>query len=236
MLREGERRRGDETGLAPARGVPLAALPYTLPGSAGDQLHGWLVKATSRWQQLQPVLLRPLLELGIGSASAVIVAMQLGPGALPLVLVYLIVLAITCASKGEWTQSTFFTISWPLASAWVLGHLLFAPIRLESIVTSAGFALAMGGCARVNRSRAGDNPGAGLGLFQLVAPHAAVVLCVYAVGQPVIAMVVALLASAQLLWAPLLATPVQRGRYFGSVQWLFALAMVLAASALGRLP
>jgi len=128
----------------------------------------------------------------------------------------------------RWATGSMLAVSVPVFLAWLVGHAIHAAIRPESALVAACFALALGGCARVRCT--------GKGLLPLLLPQVVAIAYLIFLRQPVASAGVTLLASAQLLWAPQLQTPMGHTAYRRAVQITLAASMLLSAWTLGHGP
>ena len=210
----------------------IPALPYTLSGSAGHRLGTRLSTALTWWRQVEPRLGRPLLQLVGSTIFSLTVAAQLGQHTLALTIAVLVIAYASGFGRGPWASHPIASISFPLFTAWLLGHAVYNVPRPVSVLAAASFSLAFYGSSVLNKRL---EPVA-KGLTWQVAPQVAAVASLIAVKQPVAAAVVALLGTPQLLLAPLLETEHGREQYFRAVQLHLVISMFLTALALGYKP
>jgi hypothetical protein len=210
----------DPPGNVPQK--PIPALPYTLSGSASHRLGGRLSAALAWWQQVEPRLGRPLLQLLGSTVFSLAVAAQLGQQSL----------ALTVAGLAIAYANRIVSVSVPLFTAWLLGHAVYNTLRPASLFAAASFSVAFYGYSSLNQEL-------GTGVKALTWPvvsQAAAVASLIAVMQPVAAAIVALLGTCPLLLAPLLETERGREQYFRAVQSQLAIGMFVTALALGYTP
>ena len=208
----------------------IPTLPYTLSGSWSHRLGAWLSAAWAWWQQVKPRLGRPLLQLAGSSIFALTVAAQLGQQSLALTVAGLVI-AYASGLRRERSSSNLI-ISVPLFAAWLMGHAVYADLRPPSVLAAASFSVAFYGCSLLNKRTHAVGGGVAWTTVSQVAATAGLI----GVKQPVIAVVVALLGTLQLLLVPLLDTEHGRRQYFRAVQFQLAASMLLAALALGYRP
>lgn len=207
---------------------PIASIPYTLPGSASSQLASRLGVVSARLQRVAPELGTPLLQLTVSAVFSLAVAAELGQRTLVLATTALLCVYARSLVRERWAASPMMDISLPILLTWLIGHAAYAAIRPGSALVAACFALALCGCSKAHQT--------GKGLLCLLLPQVVAVIYFIVVRQPVTAAGVTLLASSQLLWAPLLQIPAGRTKYFRAVQLPLATSMLLAAWALGYGP
>ena len=200
---------------------PIPALPYTLPGSASEQLGSWLSTFLARWQQVKPYLGKPLLQLIASSVFSLTVAAQLGQQSL----------ILTAAGLGIAYVSSLDTkrrisVLAPLFLAWLLGHTIYSTIHLASALIAVFFAVTLYSAPKQMET----------GLIWQVMPQIAIVAGLVTIKQPLVATAVALLSTLGVLLIPLLQTQSGREKYFRIVQLQLAASMLLSALALGYKP
>lgn len=213
-------------------GNPVPALPYTLSGSASHQLGGRLSAALAWWQQVEPRLGRPLLQLLGSTVFSLAVAAQLGQQSLALAVAGLVIAYASGFGRGRWASNPIVSIPVPLFTAWLLGHAVYNTLRPISLLAAASFSLAFYGYSRLNQRLGSDVKG----LTWPVVSQAAAVASLIAAMQPVAAAIVALLGTLSLLLVPLLETERGREQYFRAVQSQLAIGMLVTAFALGYTP
>jgi len=212
--------------LGPVPPRPSPGLPYTLPGSVSHRLATWLSVVTAWWHQVSPRLRNPLLRLVASTIFSLTVASQLGQQCLAITAAGLVIAYVSGFGRRRWTVSPIVSYSVPLFLAWLLGHAAYDALHLVSVLVAASFALAFcrcNGVGRVNEELACQ-----------ITPQLAAVVGLVMIKQPVIAAVVALLATLPLLLAPLLETQSGREQCFRIVQAQLAANMILAALAVGH--
>lgn len=200
-------------------------LPYTVAGSPGYRLATRLSFFATWWQREKLVLSNTVAQWIAGIVFSLAVAAQLGPRSLVVAALGLVAAHIVVFMRGWQILRSKLSISVPLCLAWLLGHVVFAPLNVASAVVAASFAFVFSGCFVTSAT--------GRGLIAQVVPQAIVVASLIACSQPLAAVAVTLLASPQLLLAQLLEMPGRRERYFQAIQWHLALGMLLTALALG---
>jgi hypothetical protein len=210
----------------------LVALPYTLPGSASHRLAEKWSMARSWWQQVEPRLGKPLVQLVGSTIFALTVAAQLGRQSLALSFVVLTVGYASGLARARWASTPIVSVSFPLLTAWLLGHAAYDALEPASAVAGVCFALVFYGASVLKDT---SEPLAA-GLAWQVLPWAAAAVTLIAIKQPLIAATVALLATSQLLLVPLLEREGGHALYFRALQVQLAISMFLAASALGYTP
>lgn len=206
---------------APAR----FQLPYMLPSSAGHRFTSALARIIYHWRNVRRLLELPLTELGVGCAGALVVAAFLGTPTLWVTLAGVVAALATAVASKAPADNTLATVTLPLLLCWLVALSLSGHFYALSVVP--GLALALDGSALF----AVERTGRGL-LFQL-APQVLLVLCVLIAGRLLAGLVVGLSVFSQVLWAPALGAADQRRRYFQSLQVPWAIAMVVAALAVG---
>ena len=210
----------------------LVALPYTLPGSASHRLAEKWLMARGWWQQVEPRLGKPLVQLVGSTIFALTVAAQLGRQSLALGLLVLTVAYASGLARTRWASNRIVSVSFPMLTAWLLGHAAYDALDPASAFAGACFALVFYGAAVLKDS---SEPLA-VGLAWQVLPWAAATVTLMAIKQPLIAATVALLGTSQLLLVPLLEREGGHALYFRALQLQLAISMFLAASALGYAP
>lgn len=212
-----------------ARSLPgqpkVSCLPYTIPGSPGDQLAAWVSSVAAWWQQVGHWLGRSVLHLVLGTVFSIAVAATLSQRGLALTAVFLLMAWIRALAGGP-GSSGVVSISLPLCFAWLIGHVIYAPLNPASLVVAVCFALVCYGCSA-------SGPASADLRWQLV-PQVVGVACLVAIRQPVGAALLSLFASAHVLWAPLLQTREGISKYAGAVQIPVAVGMLVAALAIGH--
>jgi hypothetical protein len=154
------------------------------------------------------------------------VAAQLGPQCLAITAAALAVAYVSAWNQGRWASGVIISIATPVLLPWLLGHAAYGSVSALSALMAGFFGLtfsAFCSAGTVNRR-----------LVQQVMPQIGVAVCVVVGGQPVVAGVVTLLTTSQLLLAPLLETQPGRVQYFRLVQAPLVTSMLLAALALGH--
>nr|MBC7245448.1 hypothetical protein [Chloroflexota bacterium] len=207
---------------------PILTLPYTLSGSTSYRLGVRLSLLSQWWQEAESVVSRPLVQLAASTIFSLTVAAELGRPSLIFAALGIIFAYTMGFSRGRWVFHPVFSISVPLFLNWLLGHVAFAALQPISVVMAASFAFVFCGCFLSNRT--------GQSVAWQLVPQVVVVVGLVASGQPVIAAIVTLLASSQLLLIQLLWRPERRKQYFQAIQWQLAGSMLLAALALGYKP
>jgi hypothetical protein len=210
----------------------LVALPYTLPGSASQRLAEKWSMARGWWQQVEPRLGKPLVQLVGSTIFALTVAAQLGRQSLALGLLVLTVAHVGGLGRTRWTSAPIVSVSFPLLTAWLLGHAAYDALNPASAFAGVCFALVFYGASVLKDS---SEPNA-VGLAWQLLPWAAATVTLIAIKQPLIAATVALLGTSQLLLLPLLEREGGHALYFRALQFQLAISMFLAASALGYTP
>jgi len=207
----------------------ILTLPYTLSGSASHRLGTRLSAVLAWWQQVEPHLGRPLLQLVGSTIFSLTIAAQFGVQSLALTMAGLIIAYAGGLGRGRWASSPIVSVSVPLFLAWLLGHAAYDALRPVSVFAAASFSFSFYGSSLVHKKL---DPGVKDLTWQVVSQAAAVVTLI-AIKQPVVAAVVALLATPQLLLVPLLRTEHGREQYCRTVQIPLAISMFLTALALG---
>lgn len=175
------------------------ALPYTLPGSASHRLAVRLATASARWQVLQQSLGRPLLLLVVSSTFALTVAAQLGSQSLALVIVSLAAACSIGCRESRGTPWRWLSVAAPICIAWLVGHAAFHNLHPISIWAAGCYSAWFYGCSAL-----GSKPESiDRGLFWRVAAQSGVVTSLIIVRQPLVAAVVAILITPQILLLPL---------------------------------
>jgi len=206
-------------------GDPVTPLPYTFPGSPGDQASRWLGQLRAWWRDVLWPTCGPAISAIIVTlpATAVLGAL-LGPESLLLSAAALAVMQLGLAWEGgrgdvtpEWDSVVAVTLPW------LAGHVVFGEPTLSSAGLALTFALAWGAAWRT-QSAWGRTLGIGA---QLLAAALLVVL-----HRPLAAGFLLLLLTPQLVLLPW----VRRGQppswYAHYTRpWLMA-AMLVAAWAL----
>jgi hypothetical protein len=234
-------------GSAPASLVPTASwrntgLPYTLPGSVSHRLAVWMSVASARWRTMESQLGKPLVQLLGGTVFSLTVGAQLGPQNLALVGSSLLLAYVGGLGRVRWASNDLVTTSLPILIAWLSGHVAFNSLHPLSALVATGFAVVFFGCHLVDEHP--EQPTKGL-VWQAgaqILPIAGLI----AAKQPIIAALVALLVTPQLLLIPLLQPPANTGmslhaeaeraqvHYFHALQLQLMLSMFLTALALGH--
>jgi hypothetical protein len=215
-----------------AKGNAVAALPYTLPGSASAALSARLSALSRWWQRVEPRLGRPLVQLAASTVFALSIAAQLGGQSLLVALASLVVAYTSGMLRWRWAHSPVVTHALPVLGAWLLGHTAYAEVNPLSLLAAVGFSLVVSCLSALDR-RLGP---VGQNALFLAVPWALAVASLVGVMQPLAAAAVALLGSLPLLLAPLLETESGRTEYFRAVQLPLAASMIVAALALGYTP
>ncbi len=239
--------RGDSPGGSAPDSVPpteswrSTALPYTLPGSSGHRLAVWIAAASVRWRALEPHLGKPFVRLLAGTVFSLTVAAQLGPHNLALAGGGLLVAYAGALGRVRWASHDLVGVSLPIWIAWLSGHAAFNSLHPLSVLVAAGFSVALLGCQLVDKDP--ERPTRGL-VWQIGAqlvPIASLTI----IRQPLVAAIVTVLATPQLLLVPLLqpsaseamsirvAADGVQAKYFRAVQSQLMLSMFLTALALG---
>ena len=174
---------------------------------------------------MRRLLGRPLIELGVGCAGAVIVAAVLGTPTLLITTAGLVVALATAFAGRKLADSTLATVAVPLLSCWMVAlSLSGAP---EALPAAVGASLAVAASAAFVVERTGRR------LVLQLAPQLFLTLCVIVTGWTLAALLVGLCVFAQALWAPALAATERRTRYFQSLQVTWAVVVLVAALAVG---
>ena len=153
-------------------------------------------------------------------------------GALALGLLVLTVAYVGGLGRTRWTSAPIVSVSFPLLTAWLLGHAAYDALDPASAFAGVCFALVFYGASVLKDS---SEPNA-VGLAWHLLPWAAATVTLIAIKQPLIAATVALLGTSQLLLLPLLEREGGHALYFRALQFQLAISMFLAASALGYTP
>jgi hypothetical protein len=170
----------------------------------------------------------PLIELGVSSAAAVIVAVALGTPTLLVTLVGLAAALATALASRDAADNELVAVALPLLLCWMVALSLRGEPRALPMAT--GVFLALGASAMIVVERTGR------GLFLQLAPQAFLILSVLLAGQPLAGLVLGLVAFAQLLWEPALIVAHTRARYYQSLQVLWMAVILVAAHAVGAAP
>jgi hypothetical protein len=217
---------------------PLGTIPYTVPGSLSHALASRLRAVSTSLQQATPAIGMAPLRLVASTVFSLAVAAELGQRTLAITTVALLYIcarsfgrgrrAAPRAQSGAEAPTQILDISLPILITWLIGHATHAALRVESVLVAACFALVLWSCSHIHWT--------GNGLLRLLLPQALVIAYFIVDRQPVPATAVALLASAQLLWSPLLQTPAGRMEYLRALQLPLVTAMLLSAWTLGYGP
>jgi len=216
----------------------LGAIPYTLPGSPSHTLASWWGALSTSLQNAAPAIGTAPQRLVASAVFSLVVAAELGQRTLAITTVALLYICACSFSRerraaqtvehGAQVPTTMLDISLPILITWLIGHATHAALRVESILVAASFALLLSGSWHIHQT--------GKGLLRLLLPQALVIAYFIVDKQPVPAAGLALLASAPLLWSPLLRTPAGQTKYLRALQLPLAIAMLLSAWTLGYGP
>jgi len=206
-------------------GEPVSRLPYTLPGSPGEQASRWLGQLRAWWRDvLWPACGPAISTVVVALPLTALLAALLGTELVLLSLVAVVIMQLGLAWEGG---RGAVAPGWDAAIAavlpWMAGHIAFGAPSLRSAGLALTFGLAWGAAWRVD-SRASR-------ALEIGAQFLAAALFV-AVHRPLAAGCLVLLFVPQLVLLPWL----QRGRtaswYVRHTRpWLMA-AMLIAAWAL----
>lgn len=223
---------GDTNWAAPLRrwsnwrfGQPVAALPYTLPGSPGERASRWLGQLRACWRDvIWPACGPALSAIGVALPVTAVLGAVLGVELVLLSVAALAVMQLGLAWEGgRGTVSPGWDAVIAVALPWLAGHVGFGPLSLRSAGLALAFALAWGAAWRAD-SAWGRMLGFGtqfLAAALLVALH-----------RPVAAGWLALLIAPQLMLFPWLRRSQPVSWYVRYTRlWLMA-GMVIAAWAL----
>jgi hypothetical protein len=133
-------------------GETFATLPYTLPGSPGDQASRWLGQLRAWWRDILwptcgPALLAIIVALPVVAAVAALLGME---------LVLLSMAALAAMQLGLAWEGGRGSIApgWDAIVAvtlpWLAGHAVFGTLTLRSAGLAVAFALAWGAVWRAN--------------------------------------------------------------------------------------
>jgi hypothetical protein len=227
--------------VVPSESWQSTALPYTLPGSGSHRLAVWIAAASTRWRTLEPHLGKPLVQLFAGTVFSLTVAAQLGRHNLALAGGSLLVAHVGALGRVRRASHGLVSVSLPVLIAWLSGHAAFNSIHPLSAVVGLGFSVALFGCFAVYKHP--ERPIRGL-VWQIGA-QLVPIASLGIIRQPLMAAIVALLVTPQLLLIPLLqpstskaasihmVTGCGQAKYFHAVQFQLMLSMFLTALALG---
>jgi hypothetical protein len=181
------------------------------------------------------------VQLLVATVFSLTVAAQLGAHSLALAGCSLLAAYVGGLGLERRDSNGLATVSLPMLIAWLSGHAAFSSLHPLSVVVAAGFAAALFGCSLVGKHP--EQPSKGL-IWQIGA-QLLPVASLSAIRQPIIAAIVALLVTPQLLMIPLPQSSANKGmprnvgagggraRYFAGVQVQLMLSMFLTALALG---
>jgi len=206
--------------------APMHTLPYMRPNTPGDRALRWLAHTTQWWREH----LRP----SVGSAASTIIicivlgvtlsailgwpAMALSAASAAIVQLGLVV------GRGTGRTLPALKATIEIGLAWLLAHVIFAPLTIPSILLAAAFTAAYGaGLTLIER-------GQGAALWNAAQFAAAGLLTL--MRMPVAAVTVLLMTLAQMLLEPALRRGASGVWFVHSSQaWLMA-AMLAAAVAI----
>lgn len=136
--------------------VPLSLLPpYSRPGSPAERIARWLAQLRA-WGQgvLSPMAGRALGTVAAGLLLSTALALALGQGPLLLTLGLLAMMQLALVlEKGKAPPRSgwdgVIRVGWP----WLVGHVLFAPLTLSSLLVAAAFSIAAVGMSQTEKGQ-----------------------------------------------------------------------------------
>lgn len=210
-------------------GGRMPVLPYLTPWSPlGRIIDGW--ERLRRWA-------REILPPAYGNAlttmpylPVLILTLSILLGRVFLILSVLVIALVTLewivARRQTWHKSLQAIVQ--LASSWIAGHLVFAPLAAPSLTLACAYALGYQGALYLNDERctAGQYPWALSLLFGGQVLAAGIVALQ---GPTLVAIVLGLLLAPQLLLLPQLAPDTAQTHYLRPIAPIVGLSMLLAA-------
>jgi hypothetical protein len=124
--------------------IPPKSLPYTSPGSPGYRASRCLAGVLAWWRRdFRPHVGTEFLSLILTLALAIMLASILGRLIILLTLVALVLMAVVLFSS-RWRGATSFSLRalLELGLPWLIGHLAFGPLNLESVAFALAYTVA----------------------------------------------------------------------------------------------
>jgi len=203
--------------------TPAHALPYTQPNTPGDRVQHWLTHTIQWWREhLQPAtgsrMSTIVLCIVLGAALSAVLGwpvMALSAAALA------IVQAGVIAGRGSGRPLPALKAMLEIGLAWIVSHVLFAPLTVPSVVLAMAFAAAYGsGLTLIEGGRRAT--------IWNAAQFAAAGLLVL-MRQPVAALTVFFMVLPQMLLEPSLRRGEGGAWFVRSTQAWLMLAMLISA-------
>jgi len=206
-------------------GDPVTSLPYTFPGSPGDQASRWLGQLRAWWREaLWPTCGPALSAMAVALPVTAVLGTLLGPELLLLSAAAFAIMQLGLAWEGgQGSIAPGWDAVVAVALPWLAGHAAFGESTLRSAGLALAFALAWGAAWRANPPWKRT---LGIGAQLLAA------VLLVALHRPLAAGVLLLLLAPQLVLLPWLRRGQPVSWYVRHTRpWLMA-AMLIAAWAL----
>jgi hypothetical protein len=203
--------------------TPAYTLPYTRPNTPGDRVLRWLAYTIEWWREhLRPSIGSSVSKIALCIALGVALSAVLGWPAMALSAASLaIVEAGVIAGRGSGRPLPALKATLEIGLAWVVSHVVFAPLTVPSVVLAAAFAAAYGtGLTLIE----GGRRATAWNSAQFTAAGLLVLM-----RQPVAALAVFFIVIPQMLLEPALRRGAGGAWFVRSTQAWLMLAMLVAA-------
>jgi hypothetical protein len=203
--------------------TPAYTLPYTRPNTPGDRVLRWLAYTIEWWREhLRPSIGSSVSKIALCIALGVALSAVLGWPAMALSAASLaIVEAGVIAGRGSGRPLPALKATLEIGLAWVVSHVVFAPLTVPSVVLAAAFAAAYGtGLTLIEGGRRAT-------VWNSAQFTAAGLLVL--MRQPVAALAVFFIVIPQMLLEPALRRGAGGAWFVRSTQAWLMLAMLVAA-------
>jgi hypothetical protein len=133
-------------------GQPVAAPPYTLPGSPGDRAARWLGQLRAYWRDVLWPACGPVLSaIGVALPVTAVLGVVLGAELVLLSIAALAAMQLGLAWEGgRGTVSPGWDAAIGVTLPWLAGHVAFGPPGLRSAGLALAFGLAWGAAWRAD--------------------------------------------------------------------------------------
>jgi hypothetical protein len=175
--------------------IPVATLPYTLPGTPGGRLRNVLGGLQSWWREvLWPTRGSSLLAILAALAVTALLGALLGPELLLLSVGAMALMQLGVVWEGG---NSVVSPGWDafisVALPWLAGHVTFGPVAVDSAILAVLFALAWGNAWQVKSGR---------GRVLVMSSQLVAMVSLIALHRPLVAGTLFLLLVPQLVLLP----------------------------------